>query len=124
MIHESGNNLFENEKNQLVVKADSEEKKTFEIMRCHPSSTYTAYEIGSVLDIPRGNAARALSNLSGSDSRYRDKFGNFPIRKRKDIRRKDPGGNIRNVTYQWNPLFKVKSAQKNGQISFLDHSSY
>lgn len=124
MVHESGNRLESHDKESLKVQVASEEDRILRLMRVRKNEMFTAWEMAQIHShnnpIRKGNCRRALSNLSGSDSSYRDEYGNFPVIKRVDRRRVDPETGKSTVCYQYNHDYGKKPAQYSGQLSILD----
>ena len=120
MIHESKSKLEKQDKNRLSSQAKSEEDKMLRLMRVRRFDNFTAFEMADLCRIKKGNARRGLSNMAGSDSGYRDEYGNFPLVKHNDIRRMDPVTRVRVVTYQYNENYGVRPDTPNGQLSMLD----
>lgn len=119
-IHESGNNLIPDDKQKLECQASSEEDKILRLMRVRKFESFAAFEMADLCRIRKGNARRALSNMSGSSKKHIDEYGNTRLIKREDVRRKDPDTGIRVVTYQYNDDWGVQPIQEQGQLAMFE----
>jgi len=110
MIHDPNDTLEAPDREALERQAQSEEERILQLMGCRRSECFAAFEMAALLDIREGNARRALSNMSGSLRRHADQYGNFPVLKRIDVKRRDPSSGVRVCTYQYNPKFGLSPA--------------
>lgn len=124
MIHESGNALDAPDRERLQSQAETEEDKILSFLKCRRGEAFAAFEIADLLWVREGNARRALSNLSGSIRRHVDDYGNYPLVKRTDLKKRDPRTGVRVCTYQYNPRYGVLPAREPVQSELFPARRY